>query len=125
MVKSGLVFVSVYVLVFMVGCGLFGIREDNDGKKTSDGTGGIFGTLLNYVIPGSGALVAAGAGVYCDMKRRQWKSAATSSMQAIEQYKGTPDGAAVWDGLKKKLGESHATAKIKDFVDVYLSKLRG
>lgn len=119
------VFVASAVLLVLVGCGLFGVRKDKDGKDTSDGSGGIIGTLLNYVLPGTGALVAAGAGAYCDLKRRQWKKAATTSWDAIEEYKATPVGAVHWKTLKAKLGESHAAAKIQGFVDKYLKSLKG
>lgn len=92
-------------------------RDPVTGEPSSDGTGGIAGNLLNILIPGAGAVVAAAAAAYANAKRSQWKNAAMSTFEAIEAFKKTAQGEKVWDDLKGKLGEAHATAEVTKIVE--------
>lgn len=99
------------------GCALFGVHTDpTTGQATSDGKGGIVGTVANFAgLPWVGTAIAALAGVYVEAKRRGWKAAALSTFDAVEKWKA--ENPSVWAGLKEKLGAAHAEAKIKAMVD--------
>lgn len=101
------------------GCGLFGVHTNpSTGETTSDGKGGIIGTVASYAgLPWVATAITALAGIYVDAKRRGWKGAALSTFDAIEAWKETPEGKAVWEGLKAKLGIAHAEAEVKKLVD--------
>lgn len=106
----------------MVSCKLLepavGVRTDPvTGEKSSDGTGGVAGNILNLLIPGAAAVVAAGAAAYANAKRGQWKNAALSTFEAVEAFKKTPQGEKVWDDLKGKLGDYHAAAEVQGLVN--------
>lgn len=99
----------------MVGCALFGVTTGEDGKPVSDGTGGIVGRAASTWFPWAGTLIAGAAGVYADVKRRGWKSAAVSTVNSVEQWKTAhPEQ---WDALKKVLSDSHERAKVKSYID--------
>lgn len=89
-----------------------GITRDAQGNPVSDGTGGIAGTLLNFIIPGAATVVAAGAAAYANAKRGQWKEAALSTFETIEAAGATPQGQAI----KAQLAEHHKTAGVYKFV---------
>jgi hypothetical protein len=93
---------------------LFGIKRDGE----ADGSGGIVGTLLNVILPGAGAVVAAGAGIYADLKRRQWKKAAMATFQTINAVAGSGP-------LKERLAEAHDKAGVAGFVEAALDKIEG
>lgn len=109
---------GVLIALFITGCAvfepLFGIKP----KGESDGTGGVVGTIINYLIPGAGALVAAGAGVYADLKRREWKKAAISTFSAINAVAGTGP-------LKEVLAKAHAAAGVSSTVEAALDMIEG
>jgi hypothetical protein len=112
-------FAFIGCVMMLSGCAfvrsIFGISEGGD---KSDGTGGIVGTLINYLIPGAGAVVAAGAGIYADLKRREWKKAAISTFQTINAVAGNGP-------LKERLAEAHKAAGVATFVESALDKLEG
>ena len=124
MKRLGLFVVLGLVLGSICGCALFGITHDAEGNPVSDGKGGIVGGVVGTFFPWATTLIAGAAGVYADLKRRNWKAAFTSTSKALEDFKATPEGKKVWDALKEKLGESQATAAIQGFVDKYLEKLK-
>lgn len=113
-----------FLCSLLVGCALFGVTTGPDGQPVSDGTGGIAGSLLGTLFPWAGTAIAGAAGIYCDLKRRNWKAAFTSTAKAIEDFKSSPEGKKIWDALKAKLGESQAAAAVQGFVDKYLDKLK-
>ena len=103
------------------GCGvvraIFGITEDpKTGVTTTDGKGGPVGSILNWLIPGAGAVVAAGAGVYADIKRRSWKDALIKTAQGVEAFKATSEGERVWEKLKGTLVNKQG-AKVGKLID--------
>lgn len=117
---------SVLVLaLYGGGCKIFepavGVQTDPvTGEKTSDGTGGPAGGILNIILPGAAAVIASLAAAYANAKRGQWKSAFLSTAQAVEAFKNTQAGRGVWEALKQKLGEKQAGVEIQEFVTTAL-----
>ena len=69
---------------------LLGIKTDpKTGQKTSDGGGGVAGTVANYFWPGLGTLIGAGAAAYANAKRKQWKAAAIATFEGVEYFAQT------------------------------------
>ena len=102
--------------LLMMGCGAFGIATGPDGQPISDGKGGIVGAVAGTFWPWLGTLIAGAAGTYVEVKRRNWKAATVKTVQAVEEFKATPEGSRVWDKLKNKLVEKHG-AKVSKLVD--------
>lgn len=115
MKRFGLV---VALALLMGGCALFGVSKGPDGQPTNEGGGGIVGTLFSLAgLPWMGTVIAGLAGTYCEVKRRNWKAAATSTFKALEDVRVTPEGEKAWKVIKGKVVESHAAAKVTKFVD--------
>ncbi|WP_333674856.1 hypothetical protein [Glutamicibacter sp.] len=109
------------VALFLAGCGIFeaaaGVKKNPDGTVTTNGTGGVVGAVLNYFLPGAGALVAAGATYYArraNVAKAEAEKAAVTTFKAIESY-DDPD-------LKKLLASYHSTAGVQGFVNGVLVK---
>ena len=109
------------LLVVGSGCALFGVHTGADGKPVSDGSGGPLGTLVGLFAPWATTAIVGLAGAYADAKRRNWKAAAVSTVKTIEDFKATPQGSKVWDGLKKKLVKAH-TPKSAKLIDAITKK---
>ncbi len=103
------------------GCGIlgsaFGVKTDpTTGETTSDGTGGVVGSVAHAIgMPWAATGIAALAGLYAEYKRRGWKAAALSTFDAVEKWKG--ENPSVWTGLKDKLGAAHAEAHVTAIVE--------
>ena len=112
----------VIVALGAVGCSTIksalGLSTDpTTGEVKSDGTGGVAGSVLNYLIPGAGALLAAVAGAYArreNAKRKESDKAAAVTYKAIEDYED-PD-------LKVELAEAHKAAGVQSIVEKVLVK---
>lgn len=123
-------FLSALMLVlcgFLSGCALVeslvGVKRDpKTGAVQSDGTGGVAGSILNIVVPGAGAVLAAAAAAYANARSGKWKKAFISTAEAVEAWKETEEGKAQWESLRKKLGDHHAAQAIQGFVDKVLTK---
>ena len=103
---------------------LFGTKHNQDGTVTASPGGGIVGGVASML--GFGwvtTLIGAGTTAYATYRSRGWKAAAVSTFDAIEAWKGSPEGAAKWESLKATLGEAHAEAKVKALVDKALGNV--
>lgn len=104
---------------------IFGISHPagKGSPPVADGTGGIGGQILGYLIPGAAAVAASAAAAYANAKRRDWKAAALSTFEALSAFKDTDLGQKAWAELKPKLISAHTEAEITDFVQQALKKL--
>lgn len=99
----------------------FGVKTDPvTGEKTSDGKGGIVGSLVGTFLPWTTTVLGGLTAAYVEARRRNWKAAATSTITAIEEFKASPEGKRVWEALKAKLGAKHADAHVAALVDKVL-----
>jgi hypothetical protein len=117
--------IIILPFLFLTGCvvfdAIFGVKTNADGTTTATPGGGIGG--LAGLIPGLGVVgtvIGAAGTIYQKLRAKQWTDAATSTVNAVEQFKSTPDGAKVWEKLKAQLEESHNAAKAKKMVDKIL-----
>lgn len=103
------------------GCAVYdaltGTVRDEKGNVTGS-TGGVAGAVATAL--GYGwvtTLLGAGTTALAAYKGQGWKAAAKSTFNAIEAWKETPEGKAKWEGLKLKLGASHAEAHVIQLVE--------
>lgn len=103
------------------GCALFeaaaGVTKDKNGNVIVDPAGGVAGAVLNYILPGAGALIAAAATFYArnaNKEKKEAEQANVATFRGIEDYED-PE-------LKKHLAKYHEMARVKNFVDTVLLK---
>lgn len=113
------------LMLFITGCAVLAGHQNPDGTVSRgilDYVGEI-ATAAGSFIPGLGILTGLGGAVSTiavAVRGKQWKTAATSTIKAVEEFKTTPVGARVWDDLKEKLETSHRVSKVKATVDKVL-----
>lgn len=74
------------------------------------------GKLADYAVPGAGFLSALLVGIYAKIRTGQYKEAAVSTYEGIEEFKQTPEGAAVWDKMKDTLAKKQKGKLVKSLL---------
>jgi hypothetical protein len=98
--------------VGMASCDKFwGVKKDpvtgevvKEQGSTSDAAGG----LLGMFFPWAAAAVSAAGNVYLEVRRRNWKGAAVSTVTGLEEFFETPEGARVKSKAIELLSKKHA-----------------
>lgn len=110
------VLMSAFLLLALSGCvldGLFGVIEKPDGTVDVDPQGGPAGTVGGVLTAFGGPAGLAGLAVslvgnlYQSIRKRQYVAALVSTVEAVEAFSKTPEGAAVSEVLKTTLSNKH------------------
>ena len=118
-------------LSVMSGCAIadafFGVKRDaKTGEVTqekgapSDAAGGILGMFF----PWAATAIAAVGGVYAEVRRRNWKGAAVSTITGLEEFFATPEGAAIKAKVLEKLIPQQEDAGKRETIGKVLDALK-
>lgn len=112
--------VSIVMLALgLGGCGvldaIFGVGADGE-RSPDGGPAGTVGTILNYFIPGSAAIVGAIGGLYGGLRRAKgWKDAFHATASVVEGWKD-PEA-------KKDLAAAHSAAGVTELIQPVLREV--
>jgi hypothetical protein len=111
------------VLSLMSGCTfldwLAGVNPDGT-QKPGDPPAGLVGTVVNYAIPGGGAVIGLLTTAWAALRGRKWKAAFETTAKVIEAIPAA--GKAVAD-LKAELAVAHSAAGVGGLVQKVVEKL--
>ena len=107
------IFLCLMLAVLMLsGCAVFDwLFVPKPGGSSSDTPGAVAGTILNYFIPGAGAVVAAIGGIYGKIRggqAKKQKKLTESTFATIEKHGDLPKAE-----LKKELARAHKDAGVE------------
>lgn len=117
-------------LMGMAACDvIFGVERDpktgevirRSGGSPADAAGG----LLGLAFPWAAAAISAAGNVYYEIRRRNWRAAAESTYQGINDFRKTQEGAAVEAKLMEILKGSQERSGIRDFVRDVVHRVEG
>ena len=115
------------IAFFVSGCTLldsfFGVQMGPDGKPVSVGGGvaGTVGGIGSLWIPWLTTALSGAGNIYLELRRRNWKGAAVSTVTGLEEFFATPEGSAIKTKLLEKLGPKHDAAKAHALIEAVLS----
>lgn len=123
----GLVFI---VSFFVGGCALldsfFGFNPNSpDGSSGGNGSpASAVGGVLSLWFPWATTAISAIGGIYAEVRRRNWKGAAVSTVAGLEEWFATPEGASVKARILETLSKRHASDGVQATVNLVLESLK-
>jgi hypothetical protein len=122
--KCGLwVVVLMVLLASLNGCFIMdwiaGVDE-NGNDKPGDSPGGLIGTVVNYAIPGGGAVIGLLTTAWAALRGRKWRTAFETTAKVIEAI---PEAGKAVADLKAELAVAHSAAGVRGIVQKVVEKL--
>ena len=110
------------VLIFCGGCAaagaafdwFFGTSEQDEGTPSGGSPAGAVGSMLDYLLPGAGGLLASLGGLWLHIRGKAWKKAFVATAEVIERAGAT---------LKPDLSIAHDAAGVQKIVQSVVKRL--
>ena len=113
----------VLVLVASIGgCGFIDWMAgvDSEGNKLpGDAPAGLIGTVVNYAIPGGGAVIGLLTTAWAALRGKKWKTAFETTAKVIE---AVPEAGKALADLKAELAVAHSAAGVGGLVQKVVEK---
>lgn len=108
--------VALGLVLGMGGCAALdwavGVKPDGS-RDPSGGPVGVAAPLVDAILPGAGAALAAAGGLWAALRARKWRNAAIATFDVIEA--GAKAGKGV-RALKEDLAQAHREAGVYELV---------
>jgi hypothetical protein len=120
--KCGLWMVVLVLVASIGGCGFLdwmaGVNPDGT-QKPGDSPAGLVGTVVNYAIPGGGAVIGLLTTAWAALRGRKWKTAFETTAKVIE---AVPEAGKALVDLKAELAAAHSAAGVGGLVQKVVEK---